>query len=72
MFRPALVATGSCFGAAPASRRALLGSRNPRYHRGNTMSKKSPAAGAQQTPSATRFDAYSVREYEANGEKKSD
>lgn len=36
------------------------------------MSKKSPAAVAQTAPSANRFDAYSVREYEANGEKKSD
>lgn len=36
------------------------------------MSKKSPAVGAQQTPSTSRFDAFSVREYEANGEKKSD
>lgn len=36
------------------------------------MSKKSPAAVAQTAPSAHRFDAYSVREYEANGEKKSD
>lgn len=35
------------------------------------MSKKSPAR-AQQPPSASRFDAYSVREYEANGEKKSE
>lgn len=33
------------------------------------MSKKSPSAI---TPSTNRFDAYSVREYEANGEKKSD
>jgi hypothetical protein len=36
------------------------------------MSKKSPAASAQPNPSASRFDAFSVREYEANGEKKSD
>jgi hypothetical protein len=36
------------------------------------MSKKSPAAVAQTAPSAHRFDAYSVREYEAGGEKKSD
>jgi len=36
------------------------------------MSKKSPAAVAQTAPSANRFDAYSVREYEVGGEKKSD
>jgi len=36
------------------------------------MSRKSPAAVAPTAPSAHRFDAYSVREYEANGEKKSD
>lgn len=36
------------------------------------MSKKSTAAVAQTAPSANRFDAYSVREYEANGEKKSE
>ena len=36
------------------------------------MSKKSPTAVAQTSPSANRFDAYSVREYEANGEKRSD
>jgi len=36
------------------------------------MSKKSPAAVAQTAPSAYRFDAYSVREFEANGEKKTD
>lgn len=36
------------------------------------MSKKSPAAVAQTAPSANRFDAYSVREYEVAGEKKSD
>lgn len=36
------------------------------------MSKKSPAAVAQTAPSANRFDAYSVRDYEANGEKKSE
>lgn len=35
------------------------------------MSKKSPAS-VQQALSTSRFDAYSVREYEANGEKKSD
>lgn len=36
------------------------------------MSKKSPAAVAQTAPSANRFDAYSVREYEVGGEKKAD
>lgn len=37
------------------------------------MSKKSPATAAQTaTPTTNRFDAFSVREYENNGEKKSD
>ncbi len=35
------------------------------------MTKK-PTAAAQLPASASHFDAYSVREYEANGEKKSD
>lgn len=37
------------------------------------MSKKSPATVAQTaTPAANRFDAFTVREYEVAGEKKSD
>lgn len=36
------------------------------------MSKKTPAAAPQALPTANRFDAYSVREYEVAGEKKSD
>jgi hypothetical protein len=51
-------------------RRAVLVSRNPRYQRGKSMSKKSPAAKA--TTTGIRFDAYSVREYELAGEKKGD
>jgi hypothetical protein len=35
------------------------------------MSKKTNAA-APTAPNGTRFDAYSVREYDANGGKKSD
>ena len=37
------------------------------------MSKKSPAAVAQTaTPTANRFDAFTVREYGVAGEKKAD
>lgn len=37
------------------------------------MSKKSPAAVAQTaTPTTGRFDAFTVREYEVAGEKRSD
>lgn len=36
------------------------------------MSKKASNTVAQMPAAGSRFDAYSVREYEANGEKKSD
>jgi hypothetical protein len=52
--------------------RADVGSRNPRYLEENTMSKKTTAA-AKTTTTGTRFDAYTVREYEgADGETKGD
>jgi hypothetical protein len=70
VFRPPRVATAPVPVLPRLHRLAFLVSRNPRYQRGKTMSKKTPAPPA---PNGTRFDAYSVREYEANGgEKKSD
>jgi hypothetical protein len=73
MFRPPRVASGSGSGAAPSSSPRLPGlAQSALPNEEKAMSKKTTAP-APNASNGTRFDAYSVREYEANGgEKKSD